>query len=202
MALTPVTEALRQILSDAAPSGEELVPLEQADGRVLAAPLAARRDQPPADMSAMDGYAVRQSSLARLPATLAVVDVAAAGHAASRPVGEVEAIRIFTGAPLPENADTIVIQENCSRSGDRITITEPQPAGRHIRRKGLDFSAGRTLLPAGRVLGPHDISLAAAMGHGAVSCRTRPRVAILSTGDELVRAGEPAGPSLRRGAAG
>lgn len=194
-ALTPVAEALRRILSGASACRAECVPLDHADGRILATPLAALRDQPPADMSAMDGYAVRQSSLSALPATLNVVDVAAAGHAATRQVQDMEAIRIFTGAPLPEGADTIVIQENCTRSGDKIIVTDAQPAGRFIRRRGMDFSVGSPLLPAGRIVGPNDISLAAAMGHGEISCWRRPRVAILSTGDELVRAGEAAGPS-------
>ncbi|MGE0231360.1 MAG: gephyrin-like molybdotransferase Glp [Flavobacteriaceae bacterium] len=195
MALTPVAEALRRIVADATPAGQEAVTLDEADGRILAVSLAARRDQPPADMSAMDGYAIRHASLSSLPATLHVIDEAAAGHAANRIVGEMQAIRIFTGAPLPEGTDTIVIQENCTREGDTIIIDEPQPAGRHIRRRGIDFHAGQTLLPAGRRLGPRDLSLAAAMGHGTVACRPRPRVAIFSTGDELVRAGEEAGPS-------
>ncbi|MGE0846328.1 MAG: gephyrin-like molybdotransferase Glp [Flavobacteriaceae bacterium] len=195
MSLTSVEDALKSILDGATPLRAEDVPLREADGRFLAADLAARRTQPPADMSAMDGYAVRQADLAALPATLAVVGEAAAGHPYDKSLEPGQAVRILTGAPVPAGADTIVIQENCARDGDAIAVSEPQAAGRFIRRAGLDFSAGDVLLPAGTALNPRLLALAAAMGHGGLPVHRRPVVAILSTGDELVEAGSEAGDS-------
>jgi molybdopterin molybdotransferase len=195
MPLLSVAEALGKILEDVEPTPAETIDIGKAHGRVLAAALTALRTQPPFDASAMDGYAVRRSDLTRLPATLTVIGAAAAGHAFSGSVGPGQAVRIFTGAPVPPGADAIVIQEDATRDGAQITIRADETEAGHIRTRGLDFVAGTTLLGAGRRLGPREMSLAAAMGYGEVSIRRRPRVAVLSTGDELVAPGQVPGPT-------
>jgi molybdopterin molybdotransferase len=189
MALLSVEEALRRILDGAQPTEGEPISIDQAHRRVLADPLSALLTQPPFDASAMDGYAVRVADLAQLPVTLAVIGEAAAGHPFDGPVGKGEAVRIFTGAPVPDGANGIVIQENTQRDATKVTVREGTVDTGHIRTRGFDFHQGETLLEAGRRLGPREISLAAAMGHGQVLVRRRPRVAILSTGDELVEPG-------------
>ena len=189
-----VAEAVQQILYGVEPTAAETVSIEQAAGRVLAAPLAARLTQPPFDASAMDGYAVRAADVAPLPAQLRVIGQAAAGHPYSGRVGAGEAVRIFTGAPMPEGADAIVIQENTVQEGAFVDVREGQPDPSYIRPRGFDFCAGDLLLEAGRRLGPREIALAAAMGHAAVPVRRRPVVAILATGDELVPPGTVLGP--------
>jgi molybdopterin molybdotransferase len=189
-----VEEALARILEGVAPLPGESIPIESARGRTLASPLAALLTQPPFDASAMDGYAVRAADVGKLPATLAVIGQAAAGHPFAGTVGPGEAARIFTGAPIPAGADAIVIQENTARDGDKVIVREGVPDKGHFRPRGFDFKAGETLLAAGRRLGPREVALAAAMGHGTVPVQRRPRVAILSTGDELVPPGERPGP--------
>ncbi|GJD93501.1 molybdopterin molybdotransferase MoeA [Methylobacterium iners] len=191
--LIPVGEALDRILASVArPTEDETVPIAQAAGRTLAADLAALRTQPPFPASAMDGYAVRSADIAATPARLRLVGTSAAGRGFSGSVATGEAVRILTGAPVPEGADTILIQENAERDGDAVIAKEAVAAGRHIRASGLDFREGETLLRAGETLDPRRLALAAAGGHAAVSLRRRPRVAILATGDELVAPGEPA----------
>ncbi|MCT8999489.1 molybdopterin molybdotransferase MoeA [Chelativorans intermedius] len=195
MTLIPVDEALERVLEGLAPLDHETVPLAEAAGRVLAAPLTARRTQPPFDASAMDGYAVRAADVAQAPAVLAVIGESAAGRRFAGKVGSGEAVRIFTGAPVPAGADTILIQENTERLEDgRITATAGVAAGRHIRRAGLDFRAGETVLEQGRVLDPAALSLAAAAGHAVLPVVRRPLVAIIATGDELVPPGGEPGP--------
>ena len=194
MALLSVEEALQHILDGVTPTEPESVAIGQARGRVLAQPLHARVTQPPFNSSAMDGYAVRIADVAQLPATLAVIGEAAAGHPFSGTVGKGQAVRIFTGAPVPEGADGIVIQENTDRDGASVVVREGTVEMGHIRTRGFDFRESDTLLDAGRRLGPREISLAAAMGHGQVAVRRRPAVAILSTGDELVPPGSRLGP--------
>lgn len=189
-----VEEALARILADAAPLGTETVSIEWARGHVLAEPLEAKLTQPPFDASAMDGYATRAADLSTLPATLRVVGEAAAGHPFSGAVEAGEAVRIFTGAPVPLGADCIVIQENTQRSGNRVTVRGGSIDPEYIRPRGFDFKTGDTLLQSGRKLGPRELALAAAMGHGTLKVHRRPRVAILSTGDELVAPGETPGP--------
>jgi molybdopterin molybdotransferase len=190
-----VEEALARILRGAAPIAEtQRIALAEAHGHVLAAPLAARLTQPPFAASAMDGYAVRAADVARLPAILAVIGEAAAGHGFAGRVAPGEAVRIFTGAPLPAGADAIVIQENTRREGSRVTVTDGRPDPEHIRPQGGDFRAGDPLLPAGRRLTARDLTLAAAMGHGELAVRRQPVVAILATGDELVPPGIQPGP--------
>ena len=192
---TPVADALRTILgSAAAPADIESVPLRRAAGRTLARDLAALRTQPPRAVSAMDGYAVRAVDIAIAPATLDLVGESAAGRGFDGVVGPGQAARIFTGAPVPEGADTVLIQENAAAEPGHLRALQSEPQGRNIRRAGQDFSAGEVLLNAGLRLGAADIALAAAMNHPALPVFRRPRVAVLATGDELVLPGEEAGP--------
>ncbi len=193
-ALLPVGEALARLLDGAGALAAETVPISEAAGRVLAAPLDALRTQPPFDASAMDGYAVRTGD-AGLGARLRVTGVAAAGHGFAGVVGPGEAVRIFTGAPVPESADTIVIQEDVLVVGDgMIEVTEAATPGRHIRRRGLDFAEGDALLPARRLLDAAALSLCASANHPTLSVVARPLVAILATGDELMPPGSAPGP--------
>jgi molybdopterin molybdotransferase len=166
-----------------------MVALPDAHHRVLARDLASLRTQPPADMSAMDGYAVRTTDVAKIPARLKVIGEAAAGGPFNAPVKQGEAVRIFTGGVVPADADAVVIQENTTRDGDVVVINEPIAAGRNIRRAGIDFREGDVLLRAGRRLTDRDLSLAAGMNHPHLPVRRRPRVAVLATGDELVLPG-------------
>lgn len=195
MTLLPVAEALARLLDGAEPGPAETVPLHEAAGRVLAAPLKALRTQPPFPASAMDGYAVRAADVAVPAARVRVIGEAAAGKLFTEGVGAGEAVRIFTGAPIPEGADTILIQENARRlDGDAIEALEPVAAGRHIRRTGLDFAEGDVLLDEGRVLDPAALSLAASANHPALPVVKRPLVAIIATGDELLPPGSTTGP--------
>ena len=195
MSLISVEEALRRVLASVpAPTGAEPAPLATCAGRTLAEDVGALRNQPPFPASAMDGYAVRAADIATIPATLEVIGTSAAGRRFRGQVGPGQAVRIFTGAPLPDSADSVVIQENTTTSDARVIVTEASAPYRHIRQAGLDFRAGEVLLPKGTRLDSRHVALAAAMGHGELPVRRRPRVAILATGDELVRAGEPAGP--------
>lgn len=195
MALVPVDEALARLLDGAGPSGEERVPLLEAMDRVLAAPLTALRTQPPFDASAMDGYAVRGDDIVSIPAHLSVKGSAAAGHGFSDRVGKGEAVRIFTGAPMPAGADTVVIQENVRKLDDTaVEVVEQTAAGRNVRRAGLDFRRGDVLLEAGRMLDPAALSLIASANHAEISVFRRPLVAIIATGDELLPPGSALGP--------
>ena len=191
-----VEEALERVLASAdAPLAEERVRLDAAHGRVLARDLVALRTQPPFPNSAMDGYALRAADASALPVTLTVIGEAAAGRAFSGIVGPGQAARIFTGAPMPEGADAIVVQEDVRREGDRIDLTAVVPLGENLRPAGLDFREGEALIHAGRRLSPRDVALAAAANHVDLSVRRRARVAILATGDELVAPGGTLGPS-------
>jgi molybdopterin molybdotransferase len=189
MSLLPVTEAKERILAGVKPLAAETIPLVEADGRVLARDLAASRDQPPFAASAMDGYAVRAEDATR-GARLRVIGTAHAGGAFRGALAADKAVRIFTGAPLPQGADAIVIQENVTPNGDSIVVNEPARLGQHIRKRALDFAKGDALLKAGTRLTPHAIGLAAAMNHARLSVHRKPRVAIIATGDELVAPGE------------
>ena len=191
MSLLPVAEALQKILAAIpGPVEPESVPVAKAAGRTLAADIAALRTQPPFPASAMDGYAVRAADVAQVPATLKVVGMSAAGHGYAQKIGPGEAVRIFTGAPVPKGADAILIQENAKADGDTVTAREPVAAGRFLRRAGLDFAEGETLQRAGETLDARRLALAAAAGHAVLSLRRRPRVAVIATGDDLVRPGE------------
>ena len=188
-----VREAHARVIAafEALPS--ETVSVAEAAGRVLAAAPAARLTQPPSDLSAMDGYAMRAEDVPAAPSTLTLVGQAPAGGSYDHALKPGETVRIFTGGPLPMGADSIVIQEDTKADGNRITILEAPRPGRHIRRAGLDFTAGDTPLAVGRTLTTRDLALAAAMNFPWLSVYRRPRVAILSTGDELVLPGEPIG---------
>jgi molybdopterin molybdotransferase len=194
MALIAVEEALARVLDGVAPLPAETVALADAHHRVLAADLQALRAQPPADVSAMDGYAVRAADVARAPARLQVIGEVAAGRPFAGTVGPGEAARIFTGGVLPLGADTVVIQERTARDGASLTVAAPAEPRRNVRARGLDFAAGDVLLRAGRQLSDRDLALAAAMNHASVPARRRPRVALLATGDELVAPGISPGP--------
>lgn len=185
-----VSEALDRLFTLARPLGDETVPLLQAHGRVLAQDVAATRNQPPFDGSAMDGYAVTdvQPGL-----RLKVIGESAAGHGFDQPVHAGEAVRIFTGAPVPSGAKAVVIQEDVTRDGDWITIGDHPEENTHIRPAGGDFRVGDTV-GAGRIIGANDIALMASMNIADVPVARRPKVALISTGDELVMPGEMPGP--------
>ncbi|MEA2934812.1 MAG: molybdopterin molybdotransferase, partial [Variibacter sp.] len=189
MALMPVDEALARVLADATPLPAETVLVAAAHGRVLAEDLAALRTQPPAPVSSMDGYALRAADVAVTPARLRVIGEIPAGRAFAGEVGPGQAVRIFTGGILPDGADTIVIQENTERDADIVVVEQGAAAGRFIRRAGLDFTEGDVRLAKGRLLTVRDVGLAAAMNHAVVRVHRRPRVAVISTGSELVPPG-------------
>ena len=190
-----VEEARERLLAPLAPLGAEIVALSAAAGRVLAEDVEARRTQPPFAVSAMDGYAVRAADVAQVPARLAVIGSVPAGQSYDGKIGPGEAVRIFTGAPVPDGADCIVIQEDTERDGARVLVKEGAAAGRYVRPAGLDFEAGEIGLKAGRRLTARDVGLAAAMNRPWLLVRRRPRVAILPTGDEVVMPGDPVGPN-------
>lgn len=193
--MIPVDEARARILAPLAPLGTETVPLPAALGRVTAEALNARRTQPPKSVSAMDGYAVRAADVADVPATLDVVAEVPAGASFETALAPGQCVRIFTGAPLPPEADAIVIQEDteADEAARTVTVREGCAAGTYVRPAGLDFQQGQTLIPAGRRLTVRDIGLIAAMDRPWVTVHRRPRVAILSTGNEIVLPGDPIG---------
>jgi molybdopterin molybdotransferase len=191
--LLSVRDAHARVIAAFAPLPAETVSVAEAAGRVLASAPKARLTQPPADLSAMDGYAVRAEDVPAAPTTLKLVGHAPAGGSYDHALKPGEAVRIFTGGPLPMGADAIVIQEDTKADGDKITILEAPRPSRHIRKAGLDFSAGDAPFKPGRILTTRDVALAAAMHLPWLSVHRRPRVAILSTGDELVMPGESVG---------
>ena len=193
MALLSVAEALARVTQGLEPLEPERVKLEQARGRVLAEDIAADLTQPPFDAAAMDGYAVRAADVAVLPATLRLIGDALAGRGFDGEVKQGEGVRIFTGAPVPKGADTVVIQENTEVAPGVVTVKDAAPR-RHIRPRGQDFTKGEVLLRAGTRLGPRELMLAAAMNHAELPVRRKPKVAILATGDEVV----PPGTALDR----
>lgn len=197
MALLPVDDALAAILKNTSPLPSEDVMLTKAAFRVLSQDLQALRTQPPFSASAMDGYGVHHSDLTEIPVELNVIGEAGAGHPFDGDIRHGECIRIFTGAPVPASADTIIIQENTEPvdgAGEFVRILQSEDKGRYIREKGLDFSQGETLLKSGAVLDPQSLSLAAAMNHANVPVVRKPKVAIIATGDELLPPGSEVGP--------
>ena len=190
MALISVAEALDHVLAHAAPLPPEQVALDDALGRVLAADLNALRTQPPADLSAMDGYAARASDVTNAPVQLRVIGEVAAGRPFTAAVGAGEMARIFTGGVMPAGADTVVVQEITERKGDAVTVLKPVSKGRHVRRQGLDFRRGDTLFTAGHRLSARDLALVAGMNHPQLPLHRRPKVALFATGDELVPPGQ------------
>jgi len=191
MSLLPVAEAQARLLALAAPLAVETVPLIDAAGRWAAEDVIARRTQPAADLSMMDGYAIR---FADLPGPWAVIGESRAGAGYGGMLHAGDAVRIFTGAPVPEGADAILIQEEATRDGDLLQLSGEGPPniGSSIRRFGSDFAAGDRLIAQGARLTPGRIAAAAVGGHGALAVRRKPRLSLLSTGDELVPPGEAA----------
>ncbi|MDO9412841.1 MAG: molybdopterin molybdotransferase MoeA [Pseudolabrys sp.] len=189
----PVAEALRQVLADTQPLPAESVPLQEALGRVLAEDVTALRTQPPAALSAMDGYAVRAEDVANAPAALTLIGEVAAGHPFDGTVQNGQAARIFTGGVMPSGADTVVIQENTARDGDKVIIQKATAKARNVRAQGIDFSEGDVLLHKGRRLTDRDLMLAAAMNYPSLKVHRQPKVAVLGTGDELLMPGSTPG---------
>src|SRR6516225_8223008 len=193
-ALISVAEALDHVLAHAGALPADEVPLDAACGRVLTYDLKARRTQPPADVSAMDGYAVRAGDVAAAPVRLKVIGEVAAGRPFNAPVGQGEAARIFTGGFVPAGADTVIVQEVTKRDGAFVEIQKSAVKGRNVRRQGLDFRKGDALLAKGHRLSARDLALAAAMNHPVVPVHRQPKVALFATGDELVAPGIQPGP--------
>lgn len=189
-AMLSVDEARTRILAGLHPMPAEIVALANAWNRVTAEPVIARLTQPPADVSAMDGYALRAAD-GGLHASLRVIGAAPAGHPFDGSVGQGHTVRLFTGSVVPHGADAILLQEDAERSGDIVVVNEAVVAGRHIRRAGQDFSNGDTVIPSGRRITARDVGLAAAANHPWLSVHRKPRIAILATGDEIAMPGEP-----------
>ncbi|MCE2574529.1 gephyrin-like molybdotransferase Glp [Komagataeibacter sp. FNDCR2] len=189
-----VSEARERILDGVSPLPAEVVALTDACGRVTAAPVVARLSNPPADVSSMDGYAVRAIDLAGAGTTLTCIAEAPAGHPAAVTIGPGQCARVFTGSVMPAGADAVLIQENVRAEGTTVTTGHVLAPGTYVRRKGQDFTAGKTVIPAGRRLSARDIGLAAGANHAWLQVTRRPRVAIAATGDELLLPGSGAGP--------
>ena len=188
----PLDDAQARLLELAPCLPIELRPIEHCAGFYLAEDLSAQRTQPAAAMSAMDGYALAEGSAG---GPWRIVGESAAGHPYDGLLERGEAVRISTGALLPAGSGTILLQEDCARDGDRVRLTgEPPQPGRHIRRAGFDFAAGEPLLAAGTRLGPAQLALAIAAGHGALKVRRALRLTVIDSGDELVRPGRPCPP--------
>lgn len=194
MPLLSVDDALKIILADANPSASERLPLQSAGGRILSEPVSAKLLQPPFDCSAMDGYAIIAPENAAYPVTFEIIGESVAGSRFEGNLTEGQAVRIFTGAPMPAGADTVVIQEYTDRSGNSLIVHEGIEKGRHIRKAGLDFAPGDIVLDVGKELDSTALSLAAASGNADLSVFKMPRIAILATGDELVSPGTIPGP--------
>jgi molybdopterin molybdotransferase len=190
MKLLSVDEARARMLAEIAPLPSERVRLTESLGRVLAEDVRAVRDQPPFRASAMDGWAVRAADC---PGALRIVGESAAGHGFEAALGPGEAVRIFTGAAVPQGADAVVIQEDASREGETVRVPAAEP-GQNVRPAGGDFTAGATLVAKGVRIDPWRLSLAASAGRAEVEAARRPRVALLSTGEEIVEAPAAPGP--------
>lgn len=186
-------QASAMIVDAAQPLGAERVPIGEAHRRVLAEAVTARVSSPPSDVSAMDGYAVREEDLLLLPARLPLIGESFAGTGFDQSVEPGSSVRIFTGAPVPRGADRVVIQEMVRREGDVAVIDQYPGAAKHIRSQGSDFRAGDLLVPAGTRLGYRQLVAAAGADLADVAVWRRPRLAILGTGDELVPPGSAAG---------
>lgn len=181
-----IAEARDIILAAIVPLGPQRCPIREAVGRILAERIDSDRSIPPADNSAMDGYAVRAEDLETAPVELQVIGVAAAGHAAPQRLASGQAIRILTGAAIPTGADAVVMQEDTELSGTSLSVLEPVSRGQHIRRAGCDVAPGTPIAAPGEQLSPALVGMCAALGRSDLEVIRRPRVAILATGDELV----------------
>lgn len=189
-----IEEALTKIRDAIEPVATEDVFVTDALGRVLAADIVAEVSHPPQAVSAMDGYAVRAADITSAPTTLKMIGEAAAGHVFDGFVSEGECTRIFTGGGLPKGADTVIIQEDTEANGDQIIMLEAPKLAQWVRPEGLDFTQGKTLIPAGQLLSARDLGLASAAGATWLKVRQKPRVAVLATGDEVVMPGAPRRP--------
>lgn len=187
-----VAQALDALFALAGPLGTETTPLAEAAGRVLAEPVVAARNQPPFAASAMDGYALKGVE-ADPEAMFKVIGTSRAGARFEGSVGPGQAVRIFTGAPVPVGADRVIIQEDVRRDSELITLARALDRGPYVRPMATDFAIGDTV-DAPRILGPRDLALIASMNAGHVTVRRRPEVALIATGDELVMPGEEPGP--------
>ena len=190
MKLLPVIDARARMLAEASVLPAETVSIVQSSGRVLAEDVTAVRDQPPFAASAMDGWAVRSADA---PGALSIVGESAAGHGFSGTVNPGEAVRIFTGAAVPAGCDAVVIQEDATRDGETVAVPAVT-AGHHVRPAGGDFKAGQALLATGQRIDPWRLSLAAAAGRAELGVTRRPRVALFSTGEEIIEAPAIPGP--------
>lgn len=193
MSLLPVDDAIAAILRRVPAPIAETVPLSEAAGRVLLEPVFATHDQPPFNSSAMDGYAIRAADVVAGHG-LTVVGTSQAGAGYLGTLGPGEAVRIFTGAPVPEGADTVIMQEEARRDGDFVSFTVPARQGHSVRPMGNDFATGQQLVDAGIRLAPMQLAVAAAANAATLKVAKRPRIALLATGDELVLPGTPLGP--------
>lgn len=189
--MIPVTKALEIVLSAAHPMPPEKVWILEARGRVLAEDIVAPRDLPPRDNSAMDGYAFRHGDYKDGTARLRVLEAVAAGGEGSRPIGPGEAVKIMTGAPLPEGADTVVPVEDTRADGDWVQICDDPGPDANIRPAGEDVRKGELVIPSGTVVRPAEVGMMASLGRSFVLVRQRPRVAVLATGDEIVDLDSP-----------
>ena len=193
--MIPVAEAIKHIVDNVSPTEIEHVPLKECLGRVLAENAASKVSHPPVAVSSMDGYAVKSADTQNAPSVLKLVGESPAGGGYDGVLQPGETVRIFTGAPVPEGADAVEMQENTEANGDQITFQQPIPADKFIREAGLDFALGDVLITAGTVLGARHIGLAAGMNLPTLPVRRKPRVAILATGNEVAMPGEKLGPS-------
>ena len=194
--MIPVLEAKKRIISTTELMPTEQVPLQASFGRVLATDVSAQRTQPPYAVSAMDGYAVRAKDHSSTPYKLKIIGHAPAGQSFEGKVKKNEAVRIFTGAKIPEGADAVIIQENTKCDDKSVIVTNGESSvGQFIRQPGLDFKKGDILLKAGRVLTARDIGLAAGMNVSWLTVRRKPRIALLATGDEIAMPGQELGPN-------
>ncbi|MEO5807210.1 gephyrin-like molybdotransferase Glp [Devosia sp.] len=193
MSLLPVEDAIAAILARVPAPIAETVPLAQANGRVLAQPIIATHNQPPFNASAMDGYAVRAADIAE-GKPIALIGTSQAGAGFAGTVGADQCVRIFTGAPVPEGADAIIMQEQASATGDSVVFSDLPRPGRSIRPIGNDFALGAELVKAGVLINPFILALAATANQAELSITRRPSVGVLATGDELVLPGQPLAP--------
>lgn len=189
-----VSEAVDYLVRSRPQMAGETLPLDACLGRILHEPVFARATLPPADVSAMDGYAVRFSDVERVGAILTLIGESPAGQPFDGAVGEHQAVRIFTGGTLPDGADHVLIQEHAVRQNSRVTVSTAQSRPRHIRRKGLDFCAGDCVLQAGVTLGAAELAMASAANHASLQVTVRPKVAIITSGSELRAPGSALGP--------
>lgn len=191
MSLLPVAEAQARLLAMASVLPTENVPIAAASGRWTSQPICALRSQPALDLSAMDGYAIRYADM---PGPWTVIGESAAGAAFEGKIEAGQAVRIYTGAVVPDGADTVIVQEDVAYDDNTLTLTGDGPGslGRHIRKAGSDFTQNHEIISAGTHLAPQHIALAALAGHGALALPRLPRIALVSSGSELVAPGEPA----------